>query len=604
MTTQPISRESVKAPHAWNAKAILRDRALFLEQGNSALERSEVREPIKASWRRSAINGLNPVHCLPQFSGAPRPNDQFRSMATRIVADEASTLPEIRMCLWITDHEGRLVRYWAPDARFERYLSSRAVLPGNSIAELYAGTGGGGMAIETGQPSIVFGPEHFSECWLDTTSAAAPVRHPVTRRVVGAIGMACEFKDSSFMLLGWVTSVAKQVERELTNDLSADEHLLLSAYLGTNHDARHPVICMDEKTVITNAVASRMLNAQDQAMLWEHVSRSMDNPAGTDHAITLSTGAAAVASLKSLFKGDTRVGAVISLRQADERTRNAAADRDVLPGLPGRSVTWRNAWSQFDPMATRNSAISLLIVGAEGAGKTTAAAAVLDGKSTSTIDLCLDTARDRSSWLTRLEDLRQTGTESVLIEHLEAVGNDQSQEAVEFFTRLRNLGLDVVGTMTTSGAVNRGRIDEMFDTAVHLPTLNDRVDDLGLLLDAMTRRHCPGRRPTWPASVVQTLSRTDWEYNLHSLDAVVRFVLSSLRGRLQVTVTDLPAHLRAQSSRRFLAGLEAAEADAIATALRQAHGNKRLAADSLGIARSTLYRKVRALGLDLTASTY
>jgi transcriptional regulator of acetoin/glycerol metabolism len=60
----------------------------------------------------------------------------------------------------------------------------------------------------------------------------------------------------------------------------------------------------------------------------------------------------------------------------------------------------------------------------------------------------------------------------------------------------------------------------------------------------------------------------------------------------------------ARASRRPLARLEQAEARAIMTALREAGGNKHRAAESLGIARSTLYRKVRALGIDLSASVY
>ena len=71
-----------------------------------------------------------------------------------------------------------------------------------------------------------------------------------------------------------------------------------------------------------------------------------------------------------------------------------------------------------------------------------------------------------------------------------------------------------------------------------------------------------------------------------------------------IDAKDLPAEIRSRATRRTLVGLEQIEARAILEAMRDAGGNKRLAAESLGIARSTLYRKVRALGIDLSASNF
>jgi transcriptional regulator of acetoin/glycerol metabolism len=49
-------------------------------------------------------------------------------------------------------------------------------------------------------------------------------------------------------------------------------------------------------------------------------------------------------------------------------------------------------------------------------------------------------------------------------------------------------------------------------------------------------------------------------------------------------------------------GLERLEAVAILQAVQEADGNKHQAAAALGIARSTLYRKMRSLGVDMTSS--
>lgn len=56
--------------------------------------------------------------------------------------------------------------------------------------------------------------------------------------------------------------------------------------------------------------------------------------------------------------------------------------------------------------------------------------------------------------------------------------------------------------------------------------------------------------------------------------------------------------MRAQT--RQLYGIAASEYKAIDAALRAAGGNRSLAAESLGIGRTTLYRKMRQYGLDGT----
>jgi transcriptional regulator of acetoin/glycerol metabolism len=102
---------------------------------------------------------------------------------------------------------------------------------------------------------------------------------------------------------------------------------------------------------------------------------------------------------------------------------------------------------------------------------------------------------------------------------------------------------------------------------------------------------------------VQALSRVEWAANLASLDAVVRLLVAG-RTVGYIGAADLPPDLVVRSSRRPLARLEQAEAQTILQALRDAGGNKHQAAESLGIARSTIYRKVRALGLDLTTAAF
>ncbi|HYZ02304.1 MAG TPA: helix-turn-helix domain-containing protein, partial [Candidatus Binatia bacterium] len=65
----------------------------------------------------------------------------------------------------------------------------------------------------------------------------------------------------------------------------------------------------------------------------------------------------------------------------------------------------------------------------------------------------------------------------------------------------------------------------------------------------------------------------------------------------EITLTDLPNEYRGSLS-RALTPMERAERDAILTALTQSRGNRKVAAQTLGISRSTLYRKLREYEID------
>ena len=69
------------------------------------------------------------------------------------------------------------------------------------------------------------------------------------------------------------------------------------------------------------------------------------------------------------------------------------------------------------------------------------------------------------------------------------------------------------------------------------------------------------------------------------------------RGGRTVTAADLPAEYRGSTRAARLRGMEQAERQAILAALAAADGNKSRAATALGISRTTLYARIRALGI-------
>jgi transcriptional regulator of acetoin/glycerol metabolism len=102
---------------------------------------------------------------------------------------------------------------------------------------------------------------------------------------------------------------------------------------------------------------------------------------------------------------------------------------------------------------------------------------------------------------------------------------------------------------------------------------------------------------------IQVLCRVEWPQNVVSLESLIRRMTSECR-RGYVDARSLPDSIRSRATRRVLSRLEQLEATEITECMRRTHGNKVEAAQLLGIARSTLYRRLRALGIDLSGFNY
>jgi len=578
-----------------------RERALSSPDDLAAV--SGVRPQIVESWRRSLMHGLGPDRCAPSLVSCDDTNAQLRQLAGEIVEHRRAALSQSSCSLAMTDSSGRLLRRWVEDSGFAAILDSHCIAPDYTWGEASVGTNSSGIVLETGQSATVAGPEHFSEELLDFTCAGAPIRHPITRRLVGTLNVTVRFRDTSPILQTWVTDLALEIERALLNVASRREQVLMSAYLAENRDIRHPVICLDDQTVISNAAAARRFSSVDQALLWEHASTVLHSSALHDSTVSLGDGTPAVVKVSKVFDGTRPVGAV--LRVMPEPTRAASElpkgyGSDPIPGLVGTSDAWRRLCHEAAEFRQRPK----LFVGDAGVGKF-AVAAALAGNHVTVAEAKSLTNEPFEDWLENVRRMVSGGASALILRRLDQLNDDEAHAAIRLLDELTCHGIQVNATMRqVSPHEDRSPITEWFDVVLEVPSLSQRIQDLPLILDALTMRHLPAARSVrWLPNAVQTLSRINWSRNVASIDAVVREILARHR-HPTISAADLPPRLRAEAGRRDLAGLEHVEAKAILDALQKARGNKRIAADDLGIARSTLYRKVRALGIDLSSSNY
>ena len=584
-------------------RTLLRARESFMSGERDSVD-SPVRSAIVQSWKRSILYGLEPSRSRPIFEDSQRANEQFMAAAGPVIDARRGALIDSSSSLTITDAQGLVLSRCVEDSKLTRRLNDHDVLPGFSFAETAVGTNSAGLILETGQASMVAGPEHFFEESLQLTCSGAPIYHPTSKRMIGTLNLTCRFEDTSPIMLSWVREVAADIERALAVVSNRREHLLFEAFLADNRDSRHGVVCLDEHSIISNAAASRLIGSADQPILWEHAAEAISEGC-TDRSLRLdlSNGSTVSVTVTPVQDGPDAVGAVLRVKAPSKRYSEPELSNErisTIPGLVGRSKEWKRVCRS----AMQPSAMSLLIVGAEGVGKFSVAIGVV-GRDAVVIDALDPESLDRARWVSQLQDAISSTDKPVVLRHLDEVEPSWQRSAITALTLARSRGIQVAATMTTSEHAGLSTpLVEWFDSTVTIPRLSDRTDDLPLLLDALSARHNrTGRRIRWMADAVQALGRVDWERNVSSLDALVREIVVSKR-REYIGAQDLPTSIRVRAARRQLLGLEQAEAMAIMNALRDTGGNKRLAADKLGIARSTLYRKVRAFGIDLSAAHF
>lgn len=562
-----------------------------------------VREIVAQSWRRSWSCGFRPGDRPSPTSVMAHSESPLIAAVDVVVRPHEALMRECGMTLALVDRGATVLGTW-----FDDDLSARrvGVVAGSSLGEGQIGTHAANVALDAQSPVTIAGHEHLSGRFTSSTTAAFPFTHPVTKRIVGALVATVPLQAFNPMVTAWLAVVAQTVSSRLLEASHGTEFTLLQAFLGARKDARHPVICLTDRTVVCNAAASRLLSGADQSLLWEKASLAVQHDQQLDLDLCLSSGRHVRVRVAAIHGERGPIGAKIELREVTQaRDSNVAPSgipthhRLAAAGLAGQGVAWRRLCTDI---AAANGADPdrLVMVGEAGSGKTAIALALLPP------DAYAIDARTERDVAGALESALQRGVPGILIRHLESA-SDRSLQQFHVTLQAAVAGTPVYSTFTAGSDPTRmsEHLDGALGPLICVPPLRDRLDDLTVLLGVLTRRSTvDGVDPVrWMPDSIQVLARVDWPENVASLESFVRRMTAGCR-RGYVDARSLPDPIRSRATRRMLSRLEQLEAAEITECLRRAQGNKLAAAQLLGIARSTLYRRLRTLGIDLSGLNY
>jgi transcriptional regulator with PAS, ATPase and Fis domain len=143
---------------------------------------------------------------------------------------------------------------------------------------------------------------------------------------------------------------------------------------------------------------------------------------------------------------------------------------------------------------------------------------------------------------------------------------------------------------------------------VELPSLRDRISDIPLLAEHFLRQVCEDSGKTvrgFTEDALSALQRYRWPGNVRELQNVIeRAVLLGKEG--VIGVDDLPPSMMAVggvsvesvAGRSLKQALESPERQIIREVLESNNWNRNITAEALGINRTTLYKKMKRLGLE------
>jgi hypothetical protein len=182
--------------------------------------RPGVRSVVWDSWRRSLGSGVDPDGQAPPVDlldddlaayRAAHPLAPVLPVIRRLLVEDAEA---DRMIVAVTDADGRML--WVEgDRRLRGLAETMNFVAGARWSEDVAGTNAPGTALALDHPVQIYGSEHYRRPVQPWSCSAAPVHHPVTGVLLGAIDVTGGDHVASPHVLTLVRATVAAVESEL-----------------------------------------------------------------------------------------------------------------------------------------------------------------------------------------------------------------------------------------------------------------------------------------------------------------------------------------------------------------------------------------------------
>ncbi|MBE3559593.1 MAG: GAF domain-containing protein [Ktedonobacteraceae bacterium] len=229
MTVQPYRVDlSIATPSEieYTAHRLMAVREGFLSTGNPALLMP--RPLILDSWQRCRGWQVSPFRRYAPLAVA-RETQLYQLREENALLIQAA-LPVIRhlidffadsgYAVVLSDARGCLLEV-VGDATVRRHLARIDFVPGGDWSEHAAGTNAIGTALVDGHVVQLMAAEHYCDGWQDLTCTAAPIRHPLTREIIGILDVTGNYRLIRPFLTSFLVASAIEIQQRYQALLSS-----------------------------------------------------------------------------------------------------------------------------------------------------------------------------------------------------------------------------------------------------------------------------------------------------------------------------------------------------------------------------------------------
>ena len=593
----------------------------FLATG-SALE-SVVPNVVAASWLRSRTAGVDAATSQALFHSDLDTSSRLVRCSRPIIDRLSEETANIPLSIAVTDGKARVLTRVDNSRTIGLLLDDVSFAPGFDYTEGGMGTNGVGTVFESGQPIQIVGPEHFHERLQPFACSGTPIRDPLSGRIEGVLDISCLTEHSSPLMHALVRAAAHDIERNLLIDGSQCQQALFETFVRADARSRGAVMAVGGTVVMANAVAQDLLTPMERATLQDHARHLMSRQDRSVDQLELSTGKVVRIRGTRIVAGADVAGMVLEIALVAEAATLTSQTVAVLPvptltmhsgeglNMPllltpstlsgnGQSPLWKRACNDIASASANHHA--LLVMGETGSGKFSLLAEIYHRVNPGGRSLLIDAVDISPYFYDDAEAaLEATNRPTLYIfRNIDELSTDGVEELNKFLLALEDSDrpVSVAATLSDANLDSDLPFRDLlvhFQQAVTVPPLRHRIEDVDTVVTKVLNEISQGRNTRVGPAAMRVIRRYSWPRNITQLkEALAAALLRRPVGDIQPE--DLPGYCH-DSARRQLTGMEALERDAIVKALRDADGNRVQAAATLGIARSSLYRKLKSFGI-------